>query len=110
MQVEKIELIDNAYIYRQGNMRTVVFDGAYYQSTLPIDPQDTPIQNVPFVVTFSNNGNNNNFYGVVRNVGDIAVYAGASGSGIKFPPLLNNCLIIISYEFILFKNTQFNNK
>lgn len=97
MQVEKIELIDNAYIYRQGKMRTVVFDGAYYQSTLPIDPQDTPIQNVPFVVTFSNNGNNNNFYGVVRNIGDIAVYAGASGSGISHAGnMVGSCTYYVS--------------
>ena len=78
-------------------MRTVVFDGAYYQSTLPIDSQDTPIQNVPFIVTFSNNGNNNNFYGVVRNVGDIAVFAGASGSGISHAGnLVGSCTYYVS--------------
>lgn len=83
MQVEKITVKDKAYIYREGNKRTVVFDGAYYDGVLPIDPQDTPAQNSPFTVVFSNNGNNNNFYGVVRNAGDIAVFAGASGSGIS---------------------------
>ena len=61
----------------------MVFDGAYYDGVLTIDPQDTPVQNFPFPVVFGGNGNNNNFYGVVRNVGDIAVLAGASGSGIS---------------------------
>lgn len=78
-------------------MRTVVFDGAYYQATLPIDPRDTPVQNTPFPVVFSNNGNNNNFYAVVRNVGDISVYAGASGSGISHAGnMVGSCTYYVS--------------
>ena len=97
MQVEKIELIDKAYIYREGNRRTIVFDGAYYQATLPLDPQDTPVQNTPFPVIFSSSNNNNNFYAVVRNVGDVAVYAGASGSGIDHAAkMVGSCTYYVS--------------
>ena len=83
MQVEKITVKDKVYIYREGNKRTVVFDGAYYDGVLPIDLQDTPIQNYPFPIMFGGSNNNNNFYAVVRTVGNIAVFAGASGTGIR---------------------------
>ena len=97
MQVEKVTLKDKVYIYREGNKRTVVFDGAYYEATLKLDPQDTPAQNIPFPVVFSANNNNNNFYGVIRNVGDIAVYAGASGSGISHAGnMVGSCTYYVS--------------
>ena len=81
--VERDTIIDDVYIYRLENQRTIVFDGSYYKvGTYKLSSRDVPFISTPFVVMFGGNNNNNNFYGVIRNTGDISVYAGASGSGI----------------------------
>lgn len=83
MIIERDTIIEDVYIYRCGNQRTIVFDGSYYKvNTYKLLEKDTPILNIPFAVMFGGNNNNNNFYGVVRTTGDISVYASASGAGI----------------------------
>lgn len=83
IKVEKDTVTDAVYVYRQGKMRTLVFDSLEFSGPVNLDPQDVPDTNVPFPVILSSSGTNNNYYMVIlKSSASIHLFRGSDGSSV----------------------------